>query len=320
MSFRKTALITGINGQVGSFLAEHLLKNDYEVHGTIRRHSEKETEAGRINHIRDKLNLHYADICDPISINNIVYDSVPNEIYHLAAQSDVRISFDQPLYTFDTIVKGTINVLQATRDLSCDTKVYVAGTSEMFGNSGASIQNEKTPMCPVSPYGVAKLAAYNIAKYYRDGCDMFVSNGIMFNTESWRRGKNFVTAKIIDGAIKISKGESNKLVLGNIDAKRDWSDARDSVDAIYKILQHDEPDDFVFASGVTRSIRDFIEVVFDRLGILDWQKYVTVNSTEFLRPNELHSLCGDSTKIKRELGWEQKIPFEQMIEDMIYGS
>lgn len=315
----KKALVSGITGQDGSWLADFLLAKGYKVYGTIRRHSTKESETTRINHLLGNIEVDYCDITDAASVGNLIMKVKPHEVYHLAAMSDVRISFDQPNYTFDTIVSGTLNVLEAVKLLSENTRVYNAATSEIFGNSSnrRGFQDESTPRNPVSPYGIAKNAAFELVRCYRNSYNMFASNGILYNHEGSRRGENFVTAKIVKSLCEIFKEKRDKFSLGNINASRDWGDARDYVRAMYMILQHDEPGDFICATGKTRTVEDFVYTVMKELklkGRLD--DYVDYD-TNLLRPNELKCLRGNAKKAKKELGWEPTISFEQMVKDMI---
>jgi len=313
----KKALITGINGQDGSYLAEFLLEKGYEVWGTVKRNSVSENQSSRINHIFENVNLEYCDINDLSSIIRVVEKSNPDEIYNLAAQSHVRISFDQPIYTSNTTGIGALNVIEAAKLINSDIKIYQASSSEMFGNNidDDGYQRETTPMCPVSPYGCAKVFAYNISRNYRNSYNMFISNGILFNHESPRRGSNFVTAKVVKEAIKIKKGISSELKLGNLEASRDWGHAKDYCKAMWMILQHDKPDDFVCATGKSHTVKDLVEYTFSKLD-LDWKKYVKIDE-KFFRPEELDDLKGDPSKIKNELGWEQEYSFEDMIDEMI---
>ena len=313
----KKALITGINGQDGSYLAELLLDKGYEVFGTLKRNSVAENQTSRLNSIYTRIKLVYADLTDIPSLISAIQNVWPDEIYNLAAQSHVRISFDQPIYTAQATGLGTLNLLEAVKLIKPDTKIYQASSSEMFGNSIDSdgSQRETTPMNPVSPYGCAKVFAYNISRNYRNAYGMFVSNGILFNHESPRRGTNFVTNKVVKEAVKIYKGKSNQLVLGNLDATRDWGHAKDYVEAMWRILQLDSPDDFVCATGVSHSVRDLCEYVFTYLN-LDWKDFV-ISSEKYQRPEELHNLRGDSSRLKEKTGWEQAYTFESMLVEMI---
>ena len=313
----KKALITGINGQDGSYLAELLLQKKYQVCGIVKRNSVSENQTERINHIRNNIRLEYGDITDLSSLLRIISDFKPNEIYNLAAQSHVRISFDQPIYTSNVVGIGTINLLETVRTIKPDAKIYQASSSEMFGNSidADGFQRETTPMNPVSPYGCAKVFAYNICRNYRNSYNMFISNGILFNHESPRRGTNFVTNKVVKEAVKIKAKLSNKLILGNLDAYRDWGHAKDYVYAMWLMLQQDVSDDYVCATGKTNSVRNLVKYVFDKLG-LDASKHVSTDK-KYLRPEELSKLKGDSSKIRNNLGWKPKYTFETMLDEMI---
>jgi GDPmannose 4,6-dehydratase len=315
----KTALIVGANGQDASYLAEFLLDKNYKVHGTIRRNSVPESQTTRIQHLHDenKITLHYMDLIDPISVDSIIKQTQPDEIYHLGAQSHVQVSFDLPKYTLDVNSGGTLAILEAVRRFSPHSKVYHAGTSEMFGNSCDSdgFQRETTPMVPVSPYGCAKLYAHTLCRNYRQAYNMFVCSGILFNHESPRRGINFVTNKTVLEAVKIKLGLSDKLVLGNLEAKRDWGHAKDYVEAMWLMLQQETPKDFVVATGETRSVKEMIEYVFSKLKLDPW-KYIKTDK-KYLRPEELNYLRGDSTNIRQVLNWKPKYTFEQMMDEMI---
>ena len=317
MQENKIALITGINGQDGSYLSEFLLEKGYEVHGTLKRNSVSENQTSRLNNVYDKLILHYADLTDLASLIRVIQEVKPDEIYNLAAQSHVRISFDQPIYTTNVTGLGTLNLLEAVKLIKPNTKIYQASSSEMFGNNidEDGYQRESTPMSPVSPYGCAKVFSYNISRNYRNSYGMFVSNGILFNHESPRRGTNFVTNKVCKEAVKIKLGLSNELKLGNLDATRDWGHAKDYVKAMWEILQLDEPDDFVCSTGVSHSVKDLCEYVFNRLE-LNWVDYVTQDE-KFLRPEELRDLKGDSSKLINKTGWSHEYSFETMLDEMI---
>ena len=313
----KKALITGINGQDGSYLAEFLLEKGYQVFGTLKRNSVAENQTARLENVYDKIKLFYADLTDLSSLISVIQQTQPDEIYNLAAQSHVRISFDQPIYTAQVTGIGTLNVLEAVRLIKPDAKIYQASSSEMFGNSidPDGFQRETTAMYPVSPYGCAKVYSYNICRNYRNSYNMFISNGILFNHESPRRGTNFVTNKVVKEAVKIKLGLSNKLALGNLNATRDWGHAKDYVQAMWMILQLDSPDDYVCSTGVSHTVKELCEYVFNKLG-LSYQDYVTMDE-KFLRPEELNDLKGDPTKLKQHTGWEPIYTFEVMLDEMI---
>jgi GDPmannose 4,6-dehydratase len=314
----KKALITGINGQDGSYLAEFLLDKGYEVHGTLKRNSISENQTARLtDDTYTSVKLHYADVTDLSSLIRVVQEIMPDEIYNLAAQSHVRISFDQPVYTAQATGLSMLNLLEVVRLIKPDARVYQASSSEMFGNSidQDGYQRETTQMTPVSPYGCAKVFAYNISRNYRNSYGMYVSNGILFNHESPRRGTNFVTNKVCKEAVKIKLGLSNELRLGNLDATRDWGHAKDYVRAMWEILQLDEPGDYVCATGVSHSVKDLCEYVFSKLD-LNWQDWVKTDE-KFLRPEELHDLKGDPSKLVKATGWSHDYTFETMLDEMI---
>ena len=314
----KTALITGINGQDGSYLSELLLSKGYKVWGILKRNSVAENQTARIpDSVFKKLNLVYGDLTDLSSIISVIQKSKPDEIYNLAAQSHVRISFDQPIYTSQVTGLGTLNLLEAVRLTDPKIKIYQASSSEMFGNNIDSdgYQRESTPMDPVSPYGCAKVFSYNICRNYRNSYDMFISNGILFNHESPRRGINFVTNKVAKEAVKIKLGLSNKLKLGNLNASRDWGHAKDYVEAMWLMLQHNKPDDFVCSTGISHTVKDLVKYVFSSLE-LNWEEYVSIDG-KYLRPEELKHLKGDCSKIKKVLSWNPKYSFEDMMDEMI---
>ncbi len=319
----KKALITGITGQDGSYLAELLLDKGYEVHGIIRRASTFNTD--RIDHLyRDphdpdaRLFLHYGDLTDGTGLRRILERVQPDEIYNLAAQSHVKVSFEQPEYTADVVATGTLRLLEALRDYmqisGREVRFYQAGSSEMFG-AAPPPQSEKTPFYPRSPYAVAKVAAYWYAVNYREAYGMFIANGILFNHESPRRGETFVTRKITRAAGRIRLGLQKKLYLGNLDAKRDWGFAGDYVEAMWRMLQQPEPDDYVVATGESYSVREFLEEAFGLLG-LEWRDYVEIDPRYF-RPTEVDYLLGDPTKAKEKLGWEPRVSFKELVKMMV---
>lgn len=313
------ALITGINGQDGSYLAEFLIGKGYEVFGTIKRNSVSENQTSRLDNIYDKIkdNLIYADLLDVPSLLHALKISDPSEVYNLAAQSHVRISFDQPVYTAQATGIGTLNLLEAIRLHDKNIRVYQASSSEMFGNTidPDGYQRESTQLNPVSPYGCAKVFSYNICRNYRNSYDMFISNGILFNHESPRRGVNFVTNKVVKTAVEIKMGLAKKLVLGNLNASRDWGHAKDYVKAMWMMLQQDVPGDFVCSTGESHTVKELVEYVFGKLE-LKWDEYVETDE-KYLRPEELEDLKGDSSKLRNETGWEPSYTFEEMLDEMI---
>ena len=331
----KVALISGITGQDGSYLAELLLEKGYEVHGIIRRASQINTQ--RIDHIYDQIKLHYGDLTDSTNLVRVIQQVQPDEIYNLGAQSHVKVSFEIPEYTGQVDALGTLRILEAVRLLGMEkkTRIYQASTSEMFGKVQEIPQKETTPFYPRSPYGVAKVYGYWIVKNYRESYGLHASSGILFNHESPRRGETFVTRKITRGLSHISTGQQDVLYLGNLNAKRDWGHAKDFVEAMWLMLQQDEPDDYVIATGKQHSVREFVEAAAPYFGMkIAWEgegvdevgidkltkKTVIKVNPKYFRPAEVETLLGDATKAKEKLGWEPKISFEQLVEDMcIYG-
>jgi GDPmannose 4,6-dehydratase len=312
----KKAFITGIGGQDGSYLAEYLVSQGYEVHGIVRRNSVPEHQQSRIEGIRDQINVTYGDLLDQSSIERVLDKVQPDEIYNIAAQSHVRISYDIPQFTAQTNAVGVLNVLEAYRRSCPWARFYQASSSEMFGSSvdEDGYQRETTRMTPVSPYGCTKVFGYNIVRNYRNAYNLHASNGILFNHESPRRGSNFVTNKVVKTAVQIKLGLAKELELGNLDAYRDWGHSKDYVRAMHLILQQDQPGDWVVATGETRSVREMCKYVFESLG-LDYQEYV-IQNLKFLRPEELPYLKGDSSRI-RALGWKPEYTFETMMDEMI---
>jgi GDPmannose 4,6-dehydratase len=315
----KKALITGISGQDGSYLAELLLGKGYEVHGLVRRSSSFNTQ--RIDHLYEdphesgvRLFTHYGDLADPVSLTHLLYRLQPEEIYHLGAQSHVRVSFDVPEYTFDVTGGGTLRLLEAMREAGVNSRFYQASSSEMFG-AAPPPQSETTPFHPRSPYAVAKVAAYWAVVNYREAYGMFASNGILFNHESARRGETFVTRKITRALARIKHGLQDKLYLGNLDAKRDWGYAGDYVEGMWRMLQHEEGDDFVLATGETHSVREFLELAFNHAGI-DWEQHVEIDPRYF-RPAEVDVLLGDYSKAEEKLGWTPTVGFDELTRMMV---
>ena len=331
----KVALITGITGQDGSYLAELLLERGYQVHGIVRRASLINTH--RIDHIYDSITLHYGDLSDSTNLVRIIQKVKPDEIYNLGAQSHVKVSFEMPEYTADVDAVGTLRVLEAVRLLGMEdcVRIYQASTSELYGLVQETPQSETTPFYPRSPYGVAKIYGYWITKNYREAYGMYACTGILFNHESPRRGETFVTRKITQALSKISVGLQDVLELGNLSAKRDWGHAKDFVEAMWLMLQQEEPDDYVIATGKQYSVREFVEEAAPYFGMkIIWEgegldevgidkstgKTVVRVNPKYFRPAEVETLLGDATKAKEKLGWEPKISFEQLVEDMcIYG-
>ena len=322
---KKQALITGVTGQDGSYLIELLLDKGYEVHSVVRRASSFNTS--RIGHLYQdpsvngvNLFFHYGDLADEGSMKKIIYKIQPDEIYNLAAQSDVEISFKIPEYTLDVTGVGVLRLLKIVRDFQTDTgkktKFYQASSSEMFGNSPAP-QNEKTAFNPRSPYGAAKALAYYATVNYREAYGLFAVNGILFNHESPRRGENFVTRKVSRGVARVKAGLDKKLYFGNLDARRDWGYAPEYVEAMWMMLQQERPDDYVIGTGESRSVKEFLEEAFKHAGIPDWQNYVEVNDPRYLRPSEVHYLQADPRKAKEKLGWEAKTKWDDLVKIMV---
>jgi GDPmannose 4,6-dehydratase len=321
----KKALITGVTGQDGSYLAEMLLDKGYEVHGIVRRSSS--FNRGRVDHLFDvsahhqgarkvpRFHLHYGDLGDASSLSRILSAVKPDEVYNLAAQSHVQVSFEMPVYTADVTGMGILRLLEAIRDQNLTPKIYLAGSSEMYGKVVEVPQSETTPFYPRSPYGVSKVFNYWMGVNYREAYNMFICNGILFNHESPRRGENFVTRKITLGVAAIRLGVQKKLRLGNLDAKRDWGFAKDYVEAMWLMLQQDKPDDYVVATGETHTVREFCEIAFARVG-LDWRDYVEVDP-KYFRPTEVDLLIGDPAKAKSILGWQHKVGFRDLVELMV---
>ena len=310
----KIALITGITGQDGSYLAELLLEKGYEVHGLVRRASTMNRQ--RIDHIKERLKLHYGDLADAQGLTRLVTAICPHEVYNLGGQSHVAVSFQVPDYTADVVGMGTLRMLEAIRQARLDCRFYQAGSSEMFGEVTSSPQNEETVFNPRSPYACAKVFAHNITKNYREAYGMFACSGILFNHESPRRGENFVTKKITRAVAEISLGMRNNLALGNLDASRDWGHAKDYVEGMWRMLQQDKPNDYVLATGKKHQVREFLDAAFRHVGIENWEKYITIDHRYF-RPAEVVELCGDASKAKEELGWYPTVMFEELVSEMV---
>ncbi len=321
MEKNKVALITGITGQDGSYLAEFLLSKGYEVHGIIRRASVFNTE--RIDSIyqdpheaKRRLFLHYGDLSDASNLNHLLKKIQPNEIYNLGAQSHVKVSFEIPEYTANIDALGTLRLLDAIRENKIPTKFYQAGSSEMFGDVLETPQTETTPFNPASPYGAAKVFSHSLCKIYREAYGMFICNGILFNHESPRRGKTFVTRKITTGIAAILSGKADKIYLGNLDAKRDWGFAKEYVEAMWLMLQQEKPEDFVIATGETHTIKEFLTEAFALVGISDFEKYIGIDP-KYYRPKEVNVLLGDYSKAKKVLVWEPKVKFKALVKLML---
>ena len=321
---KKKALITGITGQDAFYLIKLLVRLNYEVHGIIRRSSNLNRDRlDRLDNYllsinkKNLLKLHYGDLCDSSSVTKILDLVRPHEIYHLGAQSHVKISFEIPVYTAEATALGTLKLLESVRFLKLKSKIYLAGSSEMYGKVTQKIQNEKTPFYPRSPYGVSKVFSYYAGVNYREAYNMFICNGILFNHESPERGENFVSRKISLGVASIKLGLKKKLILGNLNAKRDWGYAEDYVKGMYAMMQHKQPDDFVLATGKTYSVKDFCKLAFQEVN-LDWKKYVEVDK-KFFRPSEVDYLIGDPSKAKKILKWEHKLKFSDLVKIMVHS-
>jgi GDPmannose 4,6-dehydratase len=315
----KKAFITGITGQDGSYLSEMLLEKGYEVHGTVRRSSSINTS--RIDHLISEyskeglLNLHYSDLTDPTSLDNLLKKIEPDEIYNLGAQSHVHVSFLNPLYTSQTSVTGVVSLLESVKNLDKDIKFYQASSSEMFGGASGEVLNEESLLEPKSPYAAGKVYAHNLTKIYRESYGLHCVNGILFNHESPRRGETFVTRKITRAVGRIQVGLQEKLTLGNLEASRDWGYAKDFVEGMYLMMNYDKPDDWVLATGETHTVKNFLELAFAHFD-LNWEKYVTT-SDRYLRPNEVNHLLGDSSKATNNLNWEIKTSFKELVKLMV---
>jgi GDPmannose 4,6-dehydratase len=315
---KRTAFITGINGQDGSYLAEYLLEKDYKVYGIVRRNSIAEHQESRIDHlVGNGVETEYGDLLDVSSLERMIRNIKPDEIYNIGAQSHVRISFDVPQFTVQTNALGVLNMLEAFKYHCPNSRFYQASSSEMFGRSVEEdgFQRETTKMEPTSPYGCAKVFGYNIVRHYRFAHKLFAVNGILFNHESPRRGSNFVTNKVVKSAVKIKNGLQDKLPLGSLDSYRDWGHSKDYVRAMNMMLNHTEPDDFVCATGVTNSVGDMCDYVFGKLD-MDYKDYVTQDE-RFMRPEDLKYLRGDSTKLRKTFGWKPEYTFETLMDEMI---
>ena len=314
---RKVALITGISGQDGSYLAEHLLEKGYKVYGMFRRHSVAENQDSRLSKVFDKIETFYGDLLDYPSLVRIMTTVMPDEIYNLAAMSHVRISFDVPSFTIKSNALGVLHLLEVYRTICPSAKFYQASSSEMFGNSVDEDGSQRltTPMNPVSPYGCAKVMGYNLVRHYRQAYKLHACNGILFNHESPRRGSNFVTNKVVKGAVSIKKGLQDKLELGNMDSYRDWGHSKDYVRAMHMIINHKTPEEFIVATGKTHSVRDLCQTVFEKLG-MNYEDYI-VQNPKYMRPEELKYLKGDSSRTREVLGWKPEYTFGTMLDEMI---
>ncbi len=315
----KKAFITGITGQDGSYLSEILIEKGYEVHGTVRRSSSINTS--RIDNLISQysydgiFNLHYSDLTDPTSLDNLLKKIEPDEIYNLGAQSHVHVSFLNPLYSSQTSATGVVSLLESVKNLNKDIKFYQASSSEMFGGVNKELLNESSKLDPKSPYAAGKVFAHNLTKIYRESYDLFCVNGILFNHESPRRGETFVTRKITRAVSRIHVGLQEKITLGNLDASRDWGYAKDFVEGMYLMMNHQNPDDWVLATGETHTVKEFLDIAFNYLN-LNWEDYV-LTSERYYRPNEVNHLLGDSSKAQKELGWKIKTSFEELVRLMV---